>query len=108
MTPLQFLARLCALIPPPRHPLIRFHVFAPHSAWRRAVVSSPAQNPGAETKTTRIESSAHPETPAIEQPGMQDTSKLRSRTGIDWYFVFHKALANVDRTDDYVFTDSNR
>jgi hypothetical protein len=39
MTPLQFLARLCALIPPPRHPLIRFHgVFAPHSRARAAVI----------------------------------------------------------------------
>ncbi len=38
MTPLQFLARLCPLIPPPRHPLIRFHgVFAPHSHARAAV-----------------------------------------------------------------------
>jgi hypothetical protein len=35
MSPLQFLARLAALIPPPRHPLIRFYgVFAPHSSWR--------------------------------------------------------------------------
>ncbi len=40
MSPTQFLARLCALIPPPRHPLVRFHgVFAPHSAWRRDVVA---------------------------------------------------------------------
>ncbi len=40
MTPTQFLARLSALIPPPRHPLIRFYgVFAPHSSWRRQVVA---------------------------------------------------------------------
>jgi len=39
MTPMQFMARLAALVPPPRHPLIRFHgVFAPHSAWRSSVV----------------------------------------------------------------------
>jgi len=39
MSPLQFLARLAALIPPPRHPLIRFYgVFAPHSGWRVKVV----------------------------------------------------------------------
>jgi hypothetical protein len=39
MSPLQFLARLAALIPPPRHPLIRFYgVFAPHSSWRKKVV----------------------------------------------------------------------
>jgi hypothetical protein len=39
MTPLQFLARLSALVAPPRHPLIRFHgVLAPHSSWRKSVV----------------------------------------------------------------------
>ena len=39
MSPLQFLARLAALIPPPRHPLIRFYgVFAPHPSWREKVV----------------------------------------------------------------------
>jgi hypothetical protein len=32
MTPTQFLARLAALVPPPRHPLVRFYgVWAPHS-----------------------------------------------------------------------------
>jgi Putative transposase len=40
MSPLQFLARLAALIPPPRHPLIRFYgVFAPNSSWREKVVA---------------------------------------------------------------------
>ena len=42
MTPLELLARLAALIPPPRHLLVRFHgVFAPRSSWRRAVVPKP-------------------------------------------------------------------
>ncbi len=42
MTPLELLARLSALIPPPRHPLVRFHgVLAPHSSWRRFVVPAP-------------------------------------------------------------------
>jgi len=36
---LAFLARFCALIPPPRHPLIRFHgVVAPHSPLRKKAV----------------------------------------------------------------------
>jgi hypothetical protein len=82
MTPLQFLARLCALIPPPRHPLIRFHgVFAPHSAWRRAVVSLPRQAPSLEPRPARIES---PKAFANAQPEVQDSPKLRSRIGIDW------------------------
>ena len=39
MTPTQFLARLTALVPPPRHPLVRFYgVWAPHSRCRSKVV----------------------------------------------------------------------
>ncbi len=39
MTPLQFMSRLVALIPPPYHPLLRyFGVFGPHSSWRKSVV----------------------------------------------------------------------
>ena len=44
MTPLELLARLAALIPPPRHPLVRFHgAFAPRSSWRRDVVPKPRE-----------------------------------------------------------------
>ena len=44
MTPLELLARLAALIPPPRHPLVRFHgAFAPRSPWRRDVVPKPRE-----------------------------------------------------------------
>jgi hypothetical protein len=39
MTPTQFMARLSALVPPPRHPLVRFYeVWAPHHRWRSSVV----------------------------------------------------------------------
>ena len=38
-TPVEFLRRLAALIPPPRSHLTRYHgVFAPHHALRAAVV----------------------------------------------------------------------
>jgi len=41
MTPMQFMARLAALVPPPRHPLVRFYgVWAPHSRWRSRVVTA--------------------------------------------------------------------
>ena len=47
MTPLQFMSRLVALIPPPYNPLLRyFGVFGPHAAWRKAVV--PQAAPAAE------------------------------------------------------------
>jgi hypothetical protein len=42
MTGQEFMARLVALIPPPRSPLVRYHgVFAPHSPWRAVVVPGP-------------------------------------------------------------------
>jgi hypothetical protein len=41
MTPMEFMARLCALVPP-RTPLVRYHgVVAPNSPWRVAVVPLP-------------------------------------------------------------------
>jgi len=42
MEPMAFMAGTAALVPPPRHPLVRYHgVFAPHSPWRAAVVPGP-------------------------------------------------------------------
>jgi hypothetical protein len=53
MTPMQFLARISSLIPPPRYPLQRLSgVFAPRSPWRAAVVPrGPVARAGA-TPTT--------------------------------------------------------
>jgi hypothetical protein len=42
MTPVEFLARLAALVPPPRYPLLSYYgVLAPASKWRAAVVPHP-------------------------------------------------------------------
>jgi hypothetical protein len=42
MTPVEFLARLAALVPPPWYPLTRYHgVLAPASRWRPHVVPRP-------------------------------------------------------------------
>jgi hypothetical protein len=42
MTPVEFLARLASLIPPPRFPLLRLHgVLAARHAWRARVVPRP-------------------------------------------------------------------
>ena len=41
MRPIDLLARIAAIIPPPRHPLLRyFGVFGPHSSWRKLCVLS--------------------------------------------------------------------
>lgn len=43
MTSLELMARLVALVPPPRYPLVRFHgVLGPRSSWRRDVVPRPS------------------------------------------------------------------
>jgi len=44
MTGVEFLARLAAIICPPRYPLVRFAgVLAPRSAWRSEVVPKPRE-----------------------------------------------------------------
>lgn len=58
MTPLELLARLAAFVPPPRHPLVRFHgAFAPRSSWRRDVVPKPREP---ETKRSHDHSTKAP------------------------------------------------
>jgi hypothetical protein len=52
MTPVDFLARLAALVPPPRFPLVRFAgVLAPNSSWRAAVVPGGAGTGAAGMRT---------------------------------------------------------
>jgi len=54
MTPVDFVARIAALIPPPRQPPLRyFGVFGPHSSWRK--LRAPAVN---DSKQTEPSSSA--------------------------------------------------
>ncbi len=44
MQPMEFLARLAALIAPPRYPLVRYAgVLGPHSAWRKDIVPRPRE-----------------------------------------------------------------
>ena len=39
LEPMQLMARFAALVPPPRHPLLRSHgAFAPNSSWRKHVM----------------------------------------------------------------------
>ena len=45
MTAVEFLARIAALIPPPRYPLVRYHgVLAPNARLRKSVVPSTAKH----------------------------------------------------------------
>jgi hypothetical protein len=61
MTPLELLARLAALVPPPRYPLVRYHgVLAPHAAWRREIVPRPPMAPNSRADTAGAESKRGP------------------------------------------------
>ncbi len=54
MTPVECLARLCALVPPPWQPLVRFHgVFAPNHAWRPLVVPARTAAPATPARCLR-------------------------------------------------------
>ena len=57
--PLDFLARLAALVPKPRVHLTRYHgVFAPHSRWRSAITPA-GRGSGATTAATRTPADRH-------------------------------------------------
>jgi hypothetical protein len=71
MTPLELLARLAALIPPPRHPLVRFHgAFAPRSSWRKLVVP---KSPNAEPKPK------HHHDPPNENPAREPSNPAATK-----------------------------
>ncbi len=85
MEPHQFLARLCALIPPPRHPLIRFHgVFGPASKWRAEVVPQPDESvlEGCSDKASNVEE------------GCRQEAKWSSQR-LDWATLLHRVY-NID------------
>lgn len=54
MTPVECLARLAAMVPPPRYPLVRLHgVLAPRHAWRALVVPRPPESYAGCMKSSR-------------------------------------------------------
>lgn len=73
LTPMQFLAKLAALVPPPRYPLTRFAgVLAPGSPWRARVVAhrtATAPRPAEAAKPVRPRKKRREEgEPAAEAP----------------------------------------
>ena len=70
MTPLEFLARLAAIVPPPRYPLLRYSgVFAPNSSYRKHVVPKP---PIRVATCRTSEAELQTETPLPETPPTKD------------------------------------
>jgi hypothetical protein len=77
MTPLEFLARLAALVPPPRYPLLRYHgVLAPRSSWRRSVVPRPPIQAGSSSilRRARKEQTTPPNHPVPSTATHERTS----------------------------------
>jgi len=73
MTPVEFLARATALLPPPRFPLVRYHgVLAPHSKLRSAIVPKP--------RTAVAACSEH--THGVETPALPKTSRPTEEKGV--------------------------
>jgi hypothetical protein len=74
MAPMDFMARLCALVPPPQIPLIRYHgVFAPRSSWRPLVTPKPPphaakHNPKHDAHALSAPASPSPPKPSAPSP----------------------------------------
>ncbi len=66
MSGLEFMARLAALVAPPRYPLVRYAgVLGPRSAWRKDVVPQPREpRPACEGAARKSAGSGSPERPA--------------------------------------------
>jgi len=76
--PLDFIARLAALVPPPRLNLTRFHgVFAPNSAWRARITPARRGRGAKPTKPTEER------TPAEQQATMRWAQRLKRVFQID-------------------------
>jgi hypothetical protein len=75
MTPLEFLARLAALVPPPRYPLLRYHgVLGPRSRWRRDIVpkAPPTEPCRPHLPQARDSETAEPEAPSKARKGAHE------------------------------------
>ncbi|XYI00080.1 transposase [Sorangium sp. So ce1128] len=65
MSPMDFMAWLAPLIPPPRIPLVRYHgVFAPRSSWRELVTPKPPPEKAVKPKPCVEHASGPPASPA--------------------------------------------
>ncbi len=88
MTPMQFMSRLVALIPPPYHPLLRyFGVFGPHSSWRKSVV--PDVGPAAEHQHNH----SKPSVASTSKPGSSNSDPGHEEKAlITWWWEIEGKL----------------
>jgi hypothetical protein len=87
MTPMQFMGRLVALIPPPRQPMWRyFGVFGPHSAARSCVVPSdakPETGDGVERKHEHDTTACHGSGEASRLEGSTAPTQAAAKRPVD-------------------------
>jgi len=81
MTPVECLARLAAMVPPPRYPLVRLHgVLAPRHRWRAHVVPRPPESYAGCTKSSSAKKSSPSAVDATAEPWAAVVSRIE-RTG---------------------------
>ncbi len=104
MEPMEFMARLAALVPPPRHPLVRYHgVFAPNSPWRAGVVPTPptadvtcgarvnSPNESSEKRRSRSgEASGEPVDTKADGTSDERPRERAVKSRIDWATLLHR------------------
>lgn len=99
--PLDFIARLAALVPKPRVNLTRFHgVFAPNSKHRKLVTSDKKEV----KKTTKVEEGRVPHTEAEKHRGMTWAQRLKRVFNIDIQTCtecggFVKVIASIEEPE---------
>jgi hypothetical protein len=94
MTPVEFMARLAILIPPPYFPLVRYHgVFAARSSWRALVTPKPPERvsrnkpkpcndppapspPPVPRPSPKAASANAPNAPSLQPPGPADLAPV--------------------------------
>ncbi len=101
LSPTEFLAKLAALIPPPRSHLVRYHgVFSPHCKQRRQIVPGPAPAESAESAPPAgagsVDSAAvaNPiDVPADSAAAPEVKKSRRSIYRIDWASLLKRVFA---------------
>ncbi len=101
LSPTEFLAKLAALIPPPRSNLVRYHgVFSPHCKQRRQIVPGPAPAESAEATPPAgagsgdVAAGANPiDVPARAAAAPEVKKPRRSIYRIDWASLLKRVFA---------------
>ena len=77
MSPMKCLARLAAMVPPPRYPLFRLHgVLAPRHPWRARVVPRPPESYAGCTTSSSKKKSSTSVAEARAEPGAALVSRI--------------------------------